>query len=169
MSGHSKWAQIRHKKGASDQKRSQLFAKFSKNITLAAKKGLDPRSNLSLANAIDQARSMNMPNDSIERAIKKVSEKGAAQLEEILVEAIGPGGIALQIKGVTDNKNRTIAEIKTILNNHHSKMVPPGSIAWMFGNPATLTSADQTLLEQLLEDLDNNDDVDDVLTNLTEQ
>ncbi|HZZ99678.1 MAG TPA: YebC/PmpR family DNA-binding transcriptional regulator [Candidatus Paceibacterota bacterium] len=166
MSGHSKWAQIRHKKGINDQKRGQLFSKLSKAITLAARNGSDPKSNLALANAIDQARAMNMPNDNIERAIKKVSDKESARLQEVIIEAIGPGGVALRAKGVTDNTNRTINEVKKILGEHNAKMVPPGSIAWMFNTPASIDETAQGQLEILMEALDNQDDIDDVVTNL---
>lgn len=191
MSGHSRWSQIRHKKGITDQKRGQLFSKLSKSITLAARKGADPKTNIALANAIEQARTMNMPNENIERAIKKVLEKDSARLEEIVVEAIGPGGVALRIKGVTDNKNRTISEIKKILSNHEAKMVQPGSISWMFRPAAEVdggveprkpvpssqrkaTSArgrqadeqTQQKLDKLFEALDDNDDVSDVVSNL---
>jgi len=166
MSGHSKWSQIKHKKGITDQKRGQLFSKLSKVITLAARKGSDPKMNTALANAIEQARNMNMPNENIDRAIKKVSDKSAAQLEEILIEAIGPGGVALQIKGVTDNKNRTIAEIKKILLGHRAKMVQPGSINWMFATPSLIDESTQAQLDKLFEALDDQDDVDDVVSNL---
>lgn len=165
MSGHSKWSSIKHKKGITDQKRGQLFSKLSKNITLAARNGADPKSNVALANAIEQARTMNMPKDNIDRAIKKVSDKSAAQLQEIVVEAIGPGGVALRIKGVTDNSNRTIGEVKRILTDHNSKMVQPGSISWMFNSPVTLESADQERLDALYEALDDQDDIDDVISN----
>ena len=123
MSGHNRWSQIKHKKSVTDQKRGQVFSKLSKNITLAARRDADPKSNVALANTVEQARRENMPNDSIERAIKKASEKDSTQLEEITVEAIGPGRVALKIKGVTDNKNRTILEIKKILSDHETKMV----------------------------------------------
>lgn len=166
MSGHSKWAQIKHKKSLTDQKRGRLFSKLSKAITLAARKGTDPKTNPALANAVDQAKKENMPNDNIERAIKKVSEKGSAQLEEIVVEAIGPGGVALRIKGVTDNKNRTISEIKKILSDHNAKMVQPGSISWMFSSPAAANEQTQQELNNLFESLDNNDDVNEVDSNL---
>ncbi len=165
MSGHSKWSSIKHKKGVTDQKRGQLFSKLSKNITLAARNGSDPKSNIALANAIEQARTMNMPKDNIDRAIKKVSDKSAAQLQEIVVEAIGPGGVALRIKGVTDNSNRTISEVKRILADHNSKMVQPGSISWMFNAPVTLEPSDQEKLEALYEALDDQDDIDDVVSN----
>src|SRR3989344_9333410 len=120
MSGHSRWSQIKHKKSLTDQKRGQVFSKLSKNITLAARKGTDPKNNIALQNAIEQARRENMPNDNIERAFKKASEKDSAQMEEIMVEEIGPTGVALRIRGVTDNKNRTISEIKKVLSNHES-------------------------------------------------
>ncbi len=169
MSGHSKWSSIKHKKGITDQKRGQLFSKLSKNITLAARNGSDPKMNTALANAIEQARVENMPKDNIDRAIKKVSDKSAAQLQEVLVEAIGPGGVALKIKAVTDNSNRTITEIKKILADNSAKMVQPGSTGWMFNMPATINPEEQTQLDALFEALDDQDDVDDVVSNLAEQ
>ncbi|MBI2065308.1 MAG: YebC/PmpR family DNA-binding transcriptional regulator [Candidatus Yanofskybacteria bacterium] len=167
MSGHSKWSQIKHKKGITDKKKGQLFSKLSKLISLAARKGANLQSNLELKSAIDNAKSYNMPNDNIERAIKKVSDKSAAQLEELFIEAIGPGGIALKIKAITDSRNRTIAEIKNILSDNSSKMVPPGSISWMFSQPAIITDeATQDQITRLFESLDNNDDVEDIISNL---
>lgn len=168
MSGHSRWSQIKHKKSFTDQKRGQLFSKLSKAITLAARKGTDPKTNTALANAIEQARSVNMPNDNIERAVKRVSEKGSAQLEEIVVEAIGPGNVALRIKGVTDNKNRTISEIKKTFSEHSAKMVQPGSITWMFNSPISANEQTRQELNNLFEALDNNDDVNDITSNLTD-
>lgn len=167
MSGHSRWSQIKHRKELTDQKRGQLFSKLSKAITLAARKGTNIKTNTSLANAIEQARSMDMPNDNINRAIKKVSEKGSAQLEEIVVEAIGPGGIALRIKGITDNKNRTIAEIKKVLSEYGTKLVPPGSIGWMFSNPVSVDEQTKQRVEELFEILSSNDDVQNMISNLT--
>jgi len=166
MSGHSRWSQIHRKKGVTDQKRGQIFSKLSKNITLATRKGADPKNNVALANAVEQAQRENMPNNNIERAIKKASEKDSAQLEEIMVEAIGPGGVALRIRGVTDNKNRTISEIKKVLSNHEAKMVQPGSISWMFNTPVQVDEKTQQKIDDLFETLDNLDDVSDVLTNL---
>lgn len=166
MSGHSKWSQIKHKKALTDQKRGQLFSNFSKAITLAAREGTDPKTNIALANAIEQARKENMPNDNIERAVKKVSEKGSTQLEKVVVEAIGPGGVALRIKGVTDNKNRTISEIKKLLSDHEAKMVQPGSISWMFNIPAKIDEQTQQKINDLLEDLNSHEDIEDVESNL---
>lgn len=168
MSGHNKWAQIKHKKSLTDKKKGQLFSKLSKALTVAAKKGADPATNMTLAGVIEQARAANMPKDSIDRAIKKVSEKGADQLQEFLVEAIGSGGVALKIKGITDNTNRTIAELRKILTDNNAKMVQPGSTAWMFNMPVRLNESDNQALEKLLEQLDDHDDVDDVDTNQAE-
>ncbi len=168
MSGHSKWSTIKHKKGATDQKRGQLFSKLSKNITLAARNGTDPAANNTLANAIEQARNANMPKDSIERAIKKISDKDSVQLQEITIEAIGPGGVALRIKGVTDNSNRTISEVKRILADHGAKMVQPGSISWMFNTPAAISPEDSAKLDALYQGLDDQDDIDDVASNLAQ-
>ena len=169
MSGHSKWSQIKHKKAITDKKKAQLFSKLSKLISLAARKGTSPETNLELKNAIEQARSFDMPRDNIERAIKKVSDKSTAQLEELSIDAIGPGGIALKIKAITDSRNRTIAEIKTILNENGSKMVPPGSISWMFNQPTNITDPTvKNQIDKLLEALDDQDDVEDVSSNLTE-
>lgn len=166
MSGHSRWSQIRRQKELIDKKKGQLFSKLSKAITIATRKGTDPKTNIFLAKAIEQARSLNMPNNNIERAIKKASEKDSVQLEEIIIEAIGPSGIALRIKGVTDNKNRTISEIKKILSDHKSKMVQPGSIGWMFNVPAKINEQTQQEIDKLFEALANNDDVEEVVSNL---
>lgn len=168
MSGHSKWSQIKHKKGITDKKKSQVFSKLSKLITLAARKGADPKTNLELSRTIEHARSFNMPSDNIERAIKKVSDKNHAQLEELSVEAMGPSGIALRIKAVTDNRNRTLSEIKKILSDFEIKMVQPGSIQWLFDQPP-VSIEDQDLqnkIDKLLETLDDQDDVEDVILNL---
>ena len=167
MSGHSKWSQIKHKKGANDKKRGQLFSKLSKLISLAARKGTNPETNMELKNAIEQARSFDVPNDNIERAIKKASDKSAAQLEELSIEAIGPGGVALKIKAITDNRNRTISEIKHILSENNSKIVPPGTISWMFNQRVSINNPEtQNQIDKLFEVLDNNDDLEDVVSNL---
>lgn len=169
MSGHSKWSQIKHKKALTDKKKGQIFSKLSRLITLAAKKGTDPKSNPSLAQAIENARAMNMPSDNIERAIKKISDKSQVQLEELSIEALGPGGVALKIKAITDNRNRTMAEIKKILAEHSSKLVPPGSLTWMFGQHLTISDTSvQEQIDKLFEVLDDQDEVEDVSSNLAE-
>lgn len=167
MSGHNKWSQIKNKKALTDKKKGQIFSKLSRLITLAAKKSTDPKSNPSLSQAIENAKAVNMPNENIERAIKKVSDKDQTQLEELSIEALGPGGIALKIKAITDNRNRTMAEIKKILTENNSKLVQPGSLAWMFNQ--SLSIGDSTLQEEidkLFEALDDQDEVEDVVSNL---
>ena len=167
MSGHSKWSQIKHKKALTDKKKSQLFSRISKLITIAARNGIDPKSNSSLAQAIETARSVNMPNDKIERAIKRVSEKEGAQLTELLIEALGPGNIPLRIKAITDSGNRTISEVKKILSDHGAKMVQPGSISWMFNqSPTEIARSNQQAIDKLFEALDDHDDIEDVVSNL---
>jgi YebC/PmpR family DNA-binding regulatory protein len=167
MSGHSRWSQIKHKKALTDKKKGQIFSKLSRLITLAAKKGADPKSNPSLSQAIENARTVNMPNENIERAIKKVADKNQVQLEELTIEALGPGGVALKIKAITDNRNRTMAEIKKILAEHASKLVQPGSLSWMFGQPLTLSDVSvQEQVDKLFEALDDQDEVEDIASNL---
>jgi transcriptional/translational regulatory protein YebC/TACO1 len=107
-----------------------------------------------------------MPSENIERAIKKVSDKSAVQLEELSIEAIGPGGIAMKIKAITDSRNRTISEVKNILSDNNSKMVTPGSISWMFSQPISVDGATQVQIDKLFENLDDHDDVEDVVSNL---
>lgn len=139
MSGHSKWAQIKHKKAASDAKKGNLFSKLSRMITVAAKKGSDPAMNPSLRMAIEKARKFSLPQNNVERAIKKAEEKtDAAGLEEVLYEAYGPGGSALLIEGITDSKNRTTAEIKHLLSDYDGKLAEKGTVAWLFEKVAVL-------------------------------
>lgn len=134
MSGHSKWAQIKHKKGAADAKKGALFTKHGKLIAIAAKKGGDPAMNPALRLAIDNARQDNMPGSNIERAIKRGSgeDKEGAEIHEVFYEAYGPAGIALYIHCLTDNKNRTVSSLKTTLNKHNGRMAELGSVSWMF-------------------------------------
>jgi len=135
MSRHSKWSTIKRKKGVLDAKRGQIFTKMAKLVTVAAKQGGgDPETNFKLRLAIDKARSVNTPADNIERAIKKGTGESTedSQLEELVYEAYGPGGVALIIEVVTDNKNRTLPEIKTILSDHGGRLGEAGSVQWMF-------------------------------------
>lgn len=133
MSGHSKWHNIQARKGKQDALKSNMFSKLSKLITIAAKNGADPTTNFSLRLAIEKAKSVGMPKDNIERAIKKGS--GAIegeQLEEILYEGYGPGGVAILVKAVSDNKNRTLQEVKHILSKNGGSLGTAGSVLWMF-------------------------------------
>ncbi|HLM83861.1 MAG TPA: YebC/PmpR family DNA-binding transcriptional regulator [Candidatus Bathyarchaeia archaeon] len=135
MSGHSHWAGIKHKKGLADAKRAGVFTKVARIVTLAAKEGGgNPDMNFKLRIAIDQARAVNMPKDNIDRAVKRGTGelKDAAQIEEIVYEALAPGNIAMLVKTATDNKNRTVSELKAIFNKTNVKMVPAGSFKHLF-------------------------------------
>ena len=141
MSGHSKWHNIQQRKGVQDAKRSNLFTKYAKGITIAAQKGADPTMNFSLRLAIDKAKEASMPKDNIDRAIKRGTGelKGEAKMEEVLYEAFGPGGVAILIKAVTDNKNRTVSDLKHILNLHGGSFGSSGSVQWMFNQVGLVT------------------------------
>jgi YebC/PmpR family DNA-binding regulatory protein len=134
MAGHSKWANIKHRKAAQDAKKAGVFTKLAKDIVLAAKNGSDPEINFRLKLAIDKARAANMPKDNIERSIKKGSgeDKDAASLEEVVYEGYGPGQVAMLIKTVTDNKNRTVSEVKHLLNKNGGKFSESGGVSWQF-------------------------------------
>jgi YebC/PmpR family DNA-binding regulatory protein len=134
MSGHSKWASIKHKKGALDAKRGKIFSRLIKEVTVAARLGGgDPAGNPRLRTAILACKAENMPKDNIERAIKKgTGELEGTTYEELNYEAYGPGGVALLVDCLTDNKNRTVAEIKHIFDRHGGNLGEPGCVAWMF-------------------------------------
>ena len=135
MSGHSKWSSIKHKKGAADAKRGQLFTKLSKAIIVAAKEGgPDPAGNLALQNAIEKARSYSMPKDNIERAIARGSgaDSDAASFEQIVYEGYGPSGIALLVEALTDNRNRTASEVRHLFSKHDGNLGATGAVAWLF-------------------------------------
>ena len=134
MSGHSKWHSIKHKKGALDAKRGKLFTKFIKEITVAARTGGgDPDANARLRKAILDAKSGNMPNDTIDRAIRRgTGEEEGVNYEEITYEGYGPGGVALLIQSMTDNRNRTVAEIRHIFSKNGGNLGESGSVGWMF-------------------------------------
>lgn len=133
MSGHNKWTQIKRQKGTNDAKRSKIFAKLSKAITLAAKNSGDADANPVLKLAIDKAKAVNMPSDNIQKAIKKgTGELEGGNLEEVLYEAYGPEGVALIIEATTDNNNRTVSEVKHILSVHGGRLGESGSVKWMF-------------------------------------
>lgn len=134
MSGHSKWSTIKRKKGANDEKRGQLFTKLAREITLAARSGVpDPDSNFRLRIAIDRAKSENLPNDNIQRAIERATGgAGGAALEEVTYEGFGPGGVALVVHAMTDNRNRTVGDVRSILTRSGGSLGENGSVAWMF-------------------------------------
>lgn len=133
MSGHSHAKTIKHQKGLADAKRSAAFSKSAKELEIAAKGGGDPLFNSKLRMAIEKAKEVNMPADNIERAIKRgTGELEGGKLEEVSFEAYGPGNVAIIIEGITDNRNRTLGEVKQILNQHNGKLVGEGAIRWMF-------------------------------------
>ncbi len=134
MSGHSKWATIKHKKGALDAKRGKLFSKLSRAITVAAREGGgDPNMNMALANAIDKAKSYSVPKDNIERAIQRGTGGGdGANFESIVYEGYGPAGVAIIVEVLTDNKNRSAAEVRNIFSKHGGQLAQPGAVAWVF-------------------------------------
>jgi YebC/PmpR family DNA-binding regulatory protein len=134
VSGHSKWATIKHKKGKEDAKRGQLFSKLSRAITVAAREGgTDPSLNIALANAIDKAKSYSMPKDNIERAVQR-GGGGAdgATYESIVYEGYGPAGVAVIVEVLTDNRNRSAAEVRNIFSKHGGQLAQPGAVAWVF-------------------------------------
>jgi YebC/PmpR family DNA-binding regulatory protein len=135
MSGHSKWSSIKHKKGAADAKRGQLFTKLTRALIVAAKDGgPDPASNLALQNAIEKARAASMPKDNIERAIARGSGTGAdaASYEHISYEGYGPGGVAVYVDVLTDNRNRTAGEVRHTFARHDGNLAESGAVAWLF-------------------------------------
>jgi YebC/PmpR family DNA-binding regulatory protein len=135
MSGHSKWSSIKHKKGAADAKRGKLFSKLTRAIIVAAREGgSDPAANMALQNAVEKARSYSMPKDNIERAIARGagSEGDADAYEPIVYEGYGPSGVALIVEALTDNRNRTAAEVRHIFDKHDGNLGGSGSVAWLF-------------------------------------
>jgi YebC/PmpR family DNA-binding regulatory protein len=135
MSGHSKWSSIKHKKGAADAKRGQLFTKLTRALIVAAKDGgPDPAANLALQNAIEKARAASMPKDNIERAIARGSGTGAdaAAYEHISYEGYGPGGVAVYVDVLTDNRNRTAGEVRHIFARHDGNLAESGAVSWLF-------------------------------------
>jgi YebC/PmpR family DNA-binding regulatory protein len=135
VSGHSKWSSIKHRKGAADAKRGQLFSKLSRAIIVAAKEGgPDPSGNLALQNAIEKARSYSMPKDNIERAIAKGSgaDAEAASFENVVYEGYGPEGVAVLVEALTDNRNRTASEVRHAFTKHGGNLGTTGAVAWQF-------------------------------------
>ncbi|MBU6141802.1 YebC/PmpR family DNA-binding transcriptional regulator [Patescibacteria group bacterium] len=172
MSGHNKWSQIKNQKGAADKKRGLLFSKLLKAIAIAAKADPNPQFNPRLRSAIDQAKKANVPQDNIDRAVSKASEE--KPLEDVVVEAYGPEGVALIIEGITDNTNRTIAEVKHLLSEHNAKIATPGSVLWSFEKkdgvwqakfPQAISDTAKAQIAELVEALNDHDDVQLVTTN----
>lgn len=175
MSGHSKWATIKHKKGVADAKRGQKFTKLIKEITIAAKMGgADPDSNAALRTAIVKAKAENMPKDNIERAIKKgAGEMGSANYYELTYEGYAPGGVAIIIDTLTDNKNRTAADVRSTLTKLGGSLGASGCVSYMFQTKGVITydaekytedEIFEVALENGAEDVTNEDGVIEVTT-----
>ncbi|MCW8813536.1 MAG: YebC/PmpR family DNA-binding transcriptional regulator [Ignavibacteriaceae bacterium] len=177
MSGHSKWATIRRKKGALDAKRGKLFTKLIKELTIAAREGGgDLAGNPRLRLAVDNAKAANMPADNIERAIKKATgELEGTTISELTYEGYGPGGIALLVEVATDNKNRTVAEVRHLFSKHGGNMGESGSVAWMFEKKGVISlpkqnKSEDDILEIVLnagaEDLHTEDEFFEIQTDV---
>ena len=168
MAGHSKWANIKHRKGAQDAKRGKVFTKIIKEITVAARlSGGDLEANPRLRRAVSNARSNNMPQDNILRAIKKgTGELEGINYEEMIYEAYGPIGIAIYMEVITDNKNRTVSELRHILNKNNGSLAEPGSVSWMFKRVGMIILVsslpdEDTLLNDILESGANDFEIND--------
>jgi YebC/PmpR family DNA-binding regulatory protein len=155
MSGHSKWANIKHRKGAADAKRGKVFTKLIKEITVAARMGGgDPAANPRLRSAIVTAKSVNMPKDNVERGIKKgTGELEGVNYEEILYEGYGPGGVAVLVECMSDNRNRTVADMRSIFSKAGGNMGESGCVAWMFDKKGSLLVDKENVEEEKLMDL----------------
>lgn len=138
MSGHSKWSTIKRQKGANDAKRGAIFTKLGNQIAIAARNGTDPSSNSALALAIEKAKAANMPGANIDRSIQRAADKSAAQLEQALYEGYGPGGVAVLVEVATDNKNRTLPEVRSAFSKTGGNMAEPGSVAFQFARKGVI-------------------------------
>ena len=176
MSGHNKWSQIKHKKGITDAKKSKMFSKLVRFISVEAKLS-GGKDSPGLRTAIEKAKKVNMPSENIERAIKKASDS-SAQMDSITYETYGPGGVGIIIETLTDSRNRTAQDIKHILTKNGLILGGIGSVAWSFTKEKTpegiewkpnmltsISNKDLELLDKLIEELEENDDVQDVYTN----
>lgn len=173
MSGHNKWSKIKHKKGVSDAKKSQLFSKHARLITVESQKAGGDVGAPGLVAAIDRAKKDSMPKENIDRAVAKGKGSEAGAMHEVLYEAYGPGGTALLITALTDNNNRSSAEIRHLLSKLGYTLGTPGSASWAFQkqgsdyvpmNSMQLSEEDGEKLAGLVEELEENDDVQDIYT-----
>lgn len=174
MAGHNKFSKIKHQKAKNDAQKSKIFGKLVRFITVEAKKAGGNLKSPGLSLAIEKAKKENMPNDTIERAIKKATTDNSSAMESIVYEAYGPGGVAIIIETLTDNRNKASQEIKAILSRHECELASPGSASWAFTKgldglvpnmTIPLEDADIEKLQALVEALEENDEVQDVYTN----
>lgn len=172
MSGHNKWSKIKNKKAVSDAKKGKIYTKMAKVIAVELKKANGDKNAANVQSAVRRARDFDVPNENIERALKKNDE--AKEVESIIYEAYGPGGVALMIEALTDNRNKAAGEVKHILTENGSALAAPGSASWAFTKtaegykPNTMTEIseeDGLKLDKLIEELEDNDEVQEVYTN----
>ncbi len=173
MSGHNKWSQIKVRKGAADKTKARVFSKLSNLISIAARKEPNPDFNPTLRSTIERAKKENMPQENIERAIKRASE--SKDLEEFLIEAYGPEGSGIIIDGLTDKKVRSLNDIRIILQAHEAKLGVPGSLMWSFEKtddgytpkfPLSISDAGKESLSALIEELEDRDDIKEIYSNV---
>jgi len=165
MSGHSKWATIKHKKAATDAKRGKMFTKLIKEITVAARNGGNPDTNPRLRTAIDRAKEASMPADNIDRAIKKgTGALEGVSYEDITLEGYGPGGVAVYVEGLSDNKNRTTSEVRTIFSKNGGNMAGAGSVSWMFEKKGYVVVSKSTIDEDKLMNIVLDAGAEDLVT-----
>jgi len=173
MSGHNKWSKIKRQKAGTDAQKSKMFSKLGRYIAVEAKKASGNMTSPSLKAAIEKAREANMPNDTIERAIKKATTD-ASVMENIIYESYGPGGSALIIEALTDNRNKAAQEIKHILSKNGFALAGPGAASWAFtkaqnewipNTTVAISEKDSTVLETIINELEENDEVQEVFTN----
>ncbi|HVA10910.1 MAG TPA: YebC/PmpR family DNA-binding transcriptional regulator [Candidatus Dormibacteraeota bacterium] len=171
MSGHSKWSTIKRQKGAKDAARGAVFTKLGNAIAVAARSGTDPDTNLSLRLAIDKAKASNMPSANIQRSIDRIKDKNAAQLQEVMYEGYGPGGVAILVECTTDNINRTYPDVKLAFTKHGGSMAEKGAVAFHFDHKGMIRvqgTGDDVLLQALdvgAEDVQEEDDASVIYTN----
>jgi len=179
MSGHSKWSTIKHKKAAIDAKRGKIFSIISKQLTVAVKEGGsgDPTQNPRLRLAMEKAREANMPHTNIDKAIEKgLGREGGAEIETIIYEGYGAGGVGLMVKTLTDNRNRTGSEVKTLFDRNGGSLAGPGAAAYLFERdgdgyrvkvPLVIGEEDKRTVLGLVDALEEQEDVEGVWTNMT--
>lgn len=171
MSGHSKWSTIKRQKGVADAKRGALFTRLGNMIAIAARGGTDPTTNSALAMAIEKAKSFNMPLSNIERSIQRVKDKSSAQVEEVLYEGYGPGGVAILVECATDNKNRTYPEVRHAFSKHGGSIAEANSVAFQFARKGLITvkaSGDDAVLAVLDAGAEDANEQDGELTVTTD-
>lgn len=178
MSGHNKWSKIKNKKAVTDAHKAKIFSKLVRFITVESKKSKGNMNSPGLRAAVEKAKEANVPNDNIERAVKKGTGSDAGEMEQIIYEAYGPGGCAIIIEALTDNKNKTAQEIKHILTKNGFELAAPGGAMWAFEKTADhgihgwqpktmmpISEEDGVKLEKLIDELEENDEVQEIFTN----